>query len=91
MTVWMFNCKKVSQRVSESLDHRLPLHQRAMIRLHLMMCKYCSRFRKQVLTLRDVCRLEDVPGEPSADAPRLSPEACQRIKNLLGGHMPHQR
>ena len=83
MKHWMFNCEDVSKRVSESLDRKLPLHHRAMIRMHLMMCKYCWRFRKQILILRDLSQMTDLPGESLDPAFALSTEARARIKNTM--------
>jgi hypothetical protein len=83
MSHWMFNCKAVSQIVSESLDRKLPLHYRIMIRMHFLMCKYCTRFKDQLLTLRGACRLEDIYGEDLEHTDSLSPEACDRIKHSL--------
>jgi hypothetical protein len=80
---WMFNCKAVSQIVSESMDRDLPIHQRVLIGMHLMMCKYCARFKRQLLSIRKVCRSEEmIPGESDA-ALVLPKEACERIKQSL--------
>ena len=80
---WMFNCKAVSKIVSESMDRALPIHQRVLIRMHLMMCKYCARFKRQLLLIREVCRSEGMmPGE-SDDTLVLPKDACDRIKRSL--------
>ncbi len=83
MKHWMFRCKDVSQRVSLSLDASLPLHQRLAVRMHLMMCRYCARFRRQLIMLRKASRLMD--DEPSTDetTPTLSDETRERIKKAL--------
>jgi len=83
MSHWMFNCKEVSRRVSESMDRDLPLYQRILIRMHLLMCRYCARFRCQVLMIRGVCRdhqLHDNLSDPTAI---LSPDARERILKAL--------
>jgi len=38
------------------MDHKLPLYQRMLIRMHILMCKYCSRFQRQLLLLREFSR-----------------------------------
>ncbi len=83
MKHWMFRCKDVSQRVSLSLDASLPLHQRLAVRMHLMMCRYCAWFRRQLIMLRKASRLMD--DEPSTDetTPTLSNETRERIKKAL--------
>jgi len=78
---WMGNCKKVTQMVSESLDRKLPLHQRLGIRIHLFMCKFCSRYRKQLLILREAMHLQERYVKDTS--PTLRPEARERIRRFL--------
>ena len=80
---WMGNCKKVTQMVSESLDRKLPLHQRMGIRIHLLMCKFCSRYRKQLLILREAMRLQERYVEDTKPSPTLRPEVRERIRRFL--------
>ena len=83
MTHWMFHCSEVSQKVSQALDMHLPLHHRMAIRIHLMMCRYCARFRRQLLLIRKMCRYTEggVRDVPVPDA--LTPQARERIKASL--------
>jgi hypothetical protein len=83
MKHWMFNCKAVTQIVSESMDRVLPIHHRVLIRMHLLMCKYCSRFNRQLLIIREVCRSEELMPGDSDDTLVLPKEACERIKQSL--------
>ena len=76
----MYNCKEVTRMVSESLDRKLPLHQRMGIRVHLFMCKFCSRYRKQLLILREAMRLQEKYLEETKPSLTLAPEARERIK-----------
>ena len=80
---WMGNCKKVTRMVSESMDRKLPLHQRMGIRVHLFMCKFCSRYRKQLLILREVMRLQEKYAEDTKPPPTLRPEARERIRRFF--------
>lgn len=83
MTHWMFSCSEVSQKVSQAMDGRLPFRHRMAIRIHLMMCRYCARFRRQLLLIRKMCRYEEngVMDAPVPDA--LTPEVRERIKASL--------
>lgn len=83
MSHWMFNCKEVSRRVSESMDHRLPLYQRLLIRMHLLMCKYCSRFQRQVMFLRELCLSHQLDEIAMDTAVNLPPDAQERIRQAL--------
>ena len=81
----MLSCKEVSVLVSESLDRKLAFRQRLAVRMHLLMCRFCSRYRKQLLFLKDAAGAyarigEDVLGRVSGTLP---PEARQRILEAL--------
>ncbi|KPK31494.1 MAG: hypothetical protein AMK69_00020 [Nitrospira bacterium SG8_3] len=80
----MLSCEEVTQLVSESLDRELSLRQRVSTKMHLMMCRLCSRYNKQLAGLREAFRLhamreEDIDIYPAS----LSSEARQRIKQAL--------
>lgn len=83
MLHWMFNCKEVSEKVSLSMDASLPVHHRMMITMHLLMCKYCDRFRKQLIILRNAIRLEKLPEDDPALAGSLSKSTRERIKKAV--------
>jgi hypothetical protein len=83
MVNWMFNCNEVSQKVSESMDRVLPFHQQMMIRFHLQICKYCARFRDQLLLIRKALRAEERPGETPRPSDASFAEPRERIKQTL--------
>jgi hypothetical protein len=83
MVHWMFNCKEVTRRVSESLDRKLPLWQRIGIRMHFLMCKLCPEAKRQMLFIREATRrfsLENITTESDG---LLSREARDRINLSL--------
>jgi len=73
------SCQDITRLVSESMDHTLPYHQRVKIRIHLIMCKYCARFEKQIKLMRVVCRQHIAPDAGAT----LSGEARGRILHAL--------
>ncbi len=83
MSHWMFSCKEVSRKVSESMDRKLPWHQRLLMNLHLMMCKYCRRFKNQLVVMHCALNSEDLPPDDAHSGPHLSRQACERIKQAL--------
>ena len=83
MSHWMFNCKEVTQLVSESLDRNLPFYRRFLIRMHLYMCKYCLRFDKQLRFMRDFSRDEKLQDSTLDQSVSLPPDACERIKKTI--------
>ncbi len=83
----MLNCRQVSQLVSESLDRKLSLWQRANLWIHLGMCRLCYGFRKDLLHLHDQTRrhasqLEQESDEEWGEDPgvQLSDESRERMK-----------
>jgi predicted anti-sigma-YlaC factor YlaD len=87
-TIWrLLNlpCREISELVSLSLDHEPPRAERLAVTLHLLYCKACRRFRRQVLTLKSaMARLaSDASCAELAEIPHLSPDARERIKRAL--------
>ena len=81
----MLPCRDVTQLISESMDTSLPIGKRIGVRVHLLMCKFCSRYERQLLLIRETVRriaaTEEKPGEPPGET--LSEEAKERIRNSL--------
>lgn len=76
------DCREASRAQSEALDHPLPLAKRAGLWLHLLICKWCRRYGKQVRFLRHAAH--DHHEELTEAAPqKLSGEARDRMKRKL--------
>jgi hypothetical protein len=73
-------CREMSRHSSRCLDEPLPFFQRFGVILHLVFCRLCRRYRRQIRWLGTAA------GRPAASAPgspRLS-EACrERLKQSL--------
>ena len=83
-------CDESSQLMSDSLDRPLTWVERLALRLHLLICRNCRRFRRQVEFIH--MAIHFVARRPAADEPltlapssidTLSPEARQRIADAL--------
>ena len=84
---WMYNCKEVSEMVSESMDRALPFYQRVLIRMHLLMCKYCKRCKEQFKTIRAAMRYEELQGKELDASRSLSSGGKERLKEFLKNHL----
>jgi hypothetical protein len=82
----MLSCKETSALVSSAMDIKLPMMQRLGIWIHLIMCKYCRRYRKQLQIIRDVARRYEEILIGTTPHKRLSQEAVDRITETLIGH-----
>lgn len=80
---WIFNCREVTRRVSESLDRKLPLWQRVGIKIHFLMCKLCPEAKRQMLFIREAIRLLTLESSALEPEVSLSPEAREKIKLAL--------
>jgi hypothetical protein len=83
MTHWMFCCKAVSEKVSRSMDAPLPFHHRMAVGMHLLMCRYCARFRRQLFMLRKMSRHIEDEGYSIKTTIRLSKDSKVRMKKML--------
>jgi hypothetical protein len=81
--VSLFSCKYTVRLLSRSLDRALGPGPWLVMRLHLLMCVPCSRYRRHLLLLHDTVRRlgESSLDHPDGDLPALSAEARTRIKN----------
>ena len=81
----LVSCRDTVRLMSESLDRGLALGQRLAVRLHLLLCPMCSRFRRQLLFLhRAAGKFEEKGAEDAtAGSPVLSPEARTRIQRAM--------
>jgi hypothetical protein len=81
----MLSCRDVTQLISESMDTSLPLGKRMGVRLHLLMCRFCARYERQLLLIRKTVRrlvaTEEIAGEELGET--LSEEAKERIRKSL--------
>lgn len=79
-------CVEIVHLVSESLDRDLPLGDRVAIRIHMLYCTACCRFRRQMRLLREALRRHAERAELGefVFAASLSPEARRRIERALG-------
>ena len=77
-------CREASRLQSDALDQPLTLAKRFGLRVHLLLCRWCRRYGKQIRFLREAAhehpeRLNDAtPGT-------LSLEARERLKQSLRG------
>ena len=87
----MFSCERATELISTSLDSKLSLYKSIGLKVHLWMCKLCSRCWQQMLFLRNTMlkcaeRVDEINFMPDHS---LSEEACERIKNSLRKHDLH--
>lgn len=80
-------CKEIVQIVSASLDRKLTLREKAIMKLHLVACKPCARYFEQSQFLSLASHQLDENLKEDLFTGRLSDEARRRIKNILNASM----
>ena len=76
------SCREASRLLSAALDRPLPWRQRVGLRIHLLLCKWCSRYGQQLRFLRSVAHHYE-QHEESLPKQALKPEARERIRQRL--------
>jgi hypothetical protein len=83
--IMMLSCRDVTQLISRSMDASLPVGKRIGVRIHILICRFCARYERQLLLIRETVRrlatAEDTDDSPTAEA--LSEEARERIRAAL--------
>ena len=75
-------CRQAARMQSDALDQPLPTAKRFGLWLHLLMCKWCRRYGRQIRFLSRAAR--DQPDKLAEAGPQaLSDEARERIKQSL--------
>lgn len=78
----MLTCKQASQLISQSLDRPLSWYELMRLRLHLILCDACKRFRQQLYLLRH--SLHKLTSSTENDSTiHLPADAKARILNKL--------
>lgn len=55
--LFTLSCRLASQLLSKAQDTQLTLTERAALRLHLLICRSCRRFNRQLILLRQILRV----------------------------------
>jgi anti-sigma factor RsiW len=67
----MLTCRELTELITDYLEGRLPLSRRLSFRLHVMMCRYCREYLRQMrITVRTMGAM---PAEP------IPPEVCEQL------------
>jgi len=80
------SCRRATELLSESLEHRLPFFKRALLWLHLRMCKLCRGFARDQAAIRSALKEHGGSALEGGDPERedtLSDEARSRIESFL--------
>lgn len=86
----MLTCKDASRLQSQSQDRPLQLGERLSLRLHLLICDNCRRFKLQLNLIRQACQQVNESADAGVHGKELSPEAKTRILKELASRQEDQ-
>ena len=76
------SCREATRLQSEAMDRPLPLRKLIGLRIHLVLCRWCRRYGKQIGFLRSIAH-EHEKHEVMLPPQSLRPEAKERMKERL--------
>src|SRR5579871_6651411 len=76
------SCRDAARLQSQALDTKLCFSKRLGLRLHLLICKWCRRYGRQIRFLHEAAN-EKPDSLTEAVPQQLSPEARERIKQQI--------
>jgi RNA polymerase sigma-70 factor (ECF subfamily) len=83
--MFMITCREASRLISESLDRRISFWERIILKFHLLMCKFCSRYKRQMLFTREVIQryINEIEMKEGIVTASLSQDAKKRIHRAI--------
>jgi len=80
----MLTCKQVSYLASKKLDKKLTLIEQLSFSLHIMMCKLCREYARDISALHQFVSKASRAGKMILpDSAKLSGQSRERIKQVL--------
>ncbi len=78
------SCEVITHKISESYDRKLNFRERLGVRIHVMGCILCERYRRQMQALHNILQkyTSEIDSEFDSDV-ALPQESRERIKAEL--------
>ncbi|MBE0468616.1 MAG: zf-HC2 domain-containing protein [Methyloprofundus sp.] len=79
----MYKCKEIIELISHNMEESLPWRTRMEMKLHLLVCKTCSRYAKQLQFMNKALSSLGEHGLAHTENCQLSNDAKQRIAKKI--------
>ncbi len=76
-------CQQTVEKISQSMERPLTLHERINLKLHLWICAWCQWYMEHLQLIRDAARAQADKAPDLRTGATLSNEARERIKRNL--------
>ncbi len=81
------SCEIIGRKISESFDRPLTIKERIQIKIHLLGCVFCLRYRDQLIKLHQMAsKLADGFEQNKQDEIKLDPNIKLKIKEKIKTH-----
>lgn len=87
MFQWKYNCATVARLISANMDQKLSLIRLVRVKLHLLRCHHCRRYRKQLRIIRELLKLYATGMKLPDQQSGLSLKTKTRLKDALTREM----
>jgi predicted anti-sigma-YlaC factor YlaD len=79
----MISCDEASRLASKSLDTKLSTSEKMRLKMHLMACRFCRSFEKQIHAIRSIIRSKSKEIPEDTEEKALTTEARARLENSI--------
>lgn len=79
----MLTCEEAEKLISETMDHPLSFWERINLKVHLLICKVCPTYMRQLQLLRELLRKWASHSDRFLPDKKFSPESKEKIKQHL--------
>ena len=84
----MLTCRQAIQLIAQAMDRPLRWKEHLSLFFHTTMCRYCSRFQKQMKWIHVICKNEfQALDDDLLSNDKLSHEARVRITKKMSKHL----
>jgi len=78
-------CQVVAERISDSMERKLTMRERIGVKVHLLGCDLCERYKRQMLSLQELLKQYSLSLEKEENLPdvKLDINAREKISQAL--------
>ena len=80
---WFFNCRKYTEKCSQSIDNPTPWLHKFFMWLRCLICKDSRKFTNQLSIIRKAARMDELPPDETIMESHLSQESINRMKSVV--------
>ncbi len=76
-------CKDTTELISENMDHNISVFKRWRMGYHLVLCKYCRKYKAQLETLRQMTLGLEKEVSDKTSQVTLKPDSKEKLQRII--------